>query len=173
MTAPKSSLMQFVRGAVGITKASLSMDAAKRETQEERYRICANCPSNDLGKCGACGCWIGPKVRLAGETCPQSHWLPEGNVEAIDVVSPGRVALPVWEDRISKCMACDRRRVEPGSPVGFCSIMSKQGCCNSTHEAQELSVIASFPQRRCPIEVWNNAEAPRADIPAAAIPARK
>lgn len=41
-----------------------------------RLRVCRNCVCNaeDRSRCGACGCFVGPKVMLTTESCPKGYW---------------------------------------------------------------------------------------------------
>ncbi len=71
---PKSSIASVARGAIGLAKATADVDAADRLTVEQRFETCQACPHNDCGQCLKCGCWIGSKVRVAKERCPNNTW---------------------------------------------------------------------------------------------------
>jgi hypothetical protein len=68
------SVGDLVRGAVGVAKAALGVQAAPDETVRARWAECLACDSHDAGRCTACGCFTGAKVRVAGETCPRGKW---------------------------------------------------------------------------------------------------
>lgn len=65
---------RLIKGAVGLAKAHAGIDKADDETVSERFRQCLACEHHDHGKCGKCGCWIGPKIRVKGEACPVGRW---------------------------------------------------------------------------------------------------
>lgn len=73
---------KIVRGAVGLAKAALGVDAVPRETSTARREICLACDrsrvvSVGVGKvrqCDECGCVIAAKVKIASERCPLGKW---------------------------------------------------------------------------------------------------
>ena len=69
-----------VKGAVGVAKAAFGMNAASSDDYKARWAICLSCDQHDAGRCLACGCFTGAKVRVARESCPMSKWVA---VEAI------------------------------------------------------------------------------------------
>ena len=71
-TAPKVG--DLVRGAVGVAKAALGVQPAPAEVVRERWAACLACEDHDCGRCMACGCFTGAKVRVAGESCPRGVW---------------------------------------------------------------------------------------------------
>jgi len=68
------SVGDLVRGAVGVAKAALGVQAASDEVVRARWAACMACESHDCGRCTACGCFTGAKVRVAGESCPRAIW---------------------------------------------------------------------------------------------------
>jgi hypothetical protein len=91
----------LVRGAVGVAKAALGVQAAPTEVVRARWAACLACEDHDCGKCSACGCFTGAKVRVAGESCPRGAWV------AVTVGSSDEVA-----------------RSAPSAPGG-----TRRGCC--------------------------------------------
>ncbi len=65
----------MVRGAVGVAKAALGVQAAPVEVVRARWAACLACAEHDCGRCIACGCFTGAKVRVAGESCPRGVWV--------------------------------------------------------------------------------------------------
>jgi hypothetical protein len=76
--APKKTgfVERMARGMVGLGKAAMGIDKAPRRVVEFRLSVCQACPHHDDGKCGACGCWLGAKTKIAGEACPIGSWGP-------------------------------------------------------------------------------------------------
>ena len=68
------SVGDLVRGAVGVAKAALGVHAAPDETVRARWAACLACDAHDCGRCTACGCFTGAKIRVAGESCPRGVW---------------------------------------------------------------------------------------------------
>ncbi len=68
----------LLHGAVGVAKAGLGVDAAPADVVKSRWELCSTCDQHDCGRCEACGCFTGAKVRLAGESCPQGKWVAVG-----------------------------------------------------------------------------------------------
>lgn len=68
------TVSDLVRGAVGVAKAALGVQAAPAEVVRERWAACLACAEHDCGKCTACGCFTGAKIRVAGESCPRGMW---------------------------------------------------------------------------------------------------
>jgi len=64
----------ILKGAVGLAKAHLGIDAADKETVESRQATCLGCDRFDFGKCKECGCYLHAKVRIKSETCPIGRW---------------------------------------------------------------------------------------------------
>jgi hypothetical protein len=71
---PRRSIVSAARGAIGLAKATAGINAADRDTIEQRYATCQACPHNDCGQCQRCGCWIAPKIRIRSENCPLGTW---------------------------------------------------------------------------------------------------
>lgn len=69
------SIGDLVRGAVGVAKASLGVQAAPDETVRSRWAACLACDAHDCGRCRECGCFTGAKIRVAGESCPRGVWV--------------------------------------------------------------------------------------------------
>jgi hypothetical protein len=59
---------KFVAATVG------ALPMAGDEEVSRRSAACLGCEHFDLGRCRACGCYLWPKVRLAGERCPEERW---------------------------------------------------------------------------------------------------
>ena len=91
----------LVRGAVGVAKAALGVQAAPADVVRERWAACLACESHDCGRCTACGCFTGAKIRVAGESCPRGAWV------AVTVGSSDEAA-----------------RVAPSAPNA-----TRRGCC--------------------------------------------
>jgi len=68
------SVSDLVRGAVGVAKAALGVQAACDETVRSRWAACLECDAHDCGRCRECGCFTGAKIRVAGESCPRGKW---------------------------------------------------------------------------------------------------
>lgn len=67
--------IDFIKGAVKLAKAELSIDKASADTIELRKKMCIPCDQNDIGCCIACGgCYIHAKIRLRREFCPDGKW---------------------------------------------------------------------------------------------------
>ena len=65
----------LVRGAVGVAKAALGVQAAPAAVVRERWGHCLACLKHDCGRCLVCGCFTGAKIRVAGESCPERKWV--------------------------------------------------------------------------------------------------
>lgn len=78
-----------LKGAVGLAKVALGMDAAPDAVIAERRDACRMCdratrnPSpryvasmglSSLSRCLECKCFIAAKTKLAGERCPLGKW---------------------------------------------------------------------------------------------------
>ncbi|MFW6002226.1 MAG: hypothetical protein ACOCQD_02715 [archaeon] len=84
MSDKKLGFKDYVKGAKGISKASLGVDAASEQIIQERFQICLNCPklivkqkklsNKKFFKCGACGCFLGYKIKIKSEKCPLNKW---------------------------------------------------------------------------------------------------
>jgi len=74
----KPGVGDIVRGAVGVAKAALGVQVAPVNAVIDRWSICSSCDQHDCGRCKACGCFTGAKVRVAGESCPQGKWTAVG-----------------------------------------------------------------------------------------------
>lgn len=75
--AKRPGVGQMVKGAIGLAKATAGIDEADDGTIRLRFARCVTCPSHDAGRCDSCGCWIGPKIRVASESCPEGRWPAE------------------------------------------------------------------------------------------------
>lgn len=73
-TNQSPSVGDLVRGAVGVAKAALGVQAATDEVVRARWAACLACDAHDCGRCTACGCFTGAKVRVASEACPRGVW---------------------------------------------------------------------------------------------------
>jgi len=65
---------QLAKGALGIAKDVLGIDAAADDVVSARWSICSNCQENDRGVCAKCGCHLSAKSRIGSETCPLGKW---------------------------------------------------------------------------------------------------
>jgi hypothetical protein len=78
MKDDKLSIKDILKGAEGITKATLGIDKSTKELYSTRINICKKCPymveSNDNMKCKECGCFLRFKARLNKEKCPLGKW---------------------------------------------------------------------------------------------------
>lgn len=70
----KRSAMDFLRGAKGLLKAELGMDAVSLEVLQQRRASCEGCRHYEFGVCGKCGCYLAAKARDAKEKCPIGRW---------------------------------------------------------------------------------------------------
>lgn len=69
------SLSRFIRGAIGVTKATLGIDVAPASVVVGRRKECHRCPERvHGGVCRACGCAIKPKTMVDSEVCPKGRW---------------------------------------------------------------------------------------------------
>lgn len=64
----------IVHGAIGLAKAGLGIDAAGRELEAKRHRICWGCDRRKGLLCGECGCLLMAKIKVKSEACPLSKW---------------------------------------------------------------------------------------------------
>lgn len=71
---PKVSIVQVLRGALGITKAQLGIDPATAETIFSRKSVCLACEHYEFGTCVKCSCWLSKKVLIDSESCPVGKW---------------------------------------------------------------------------------------------------
>ena len=69
-----SRIEKLRKGVVGIAKATLGIGLASEFEIEARRSICEVCEFRQGGSCGACGCYISPKTKLAEEKCPKGFW---------------------------------------------------------------------------------------------------
>jgi len=88
----RGGLSWLIKGAAGLAKAKLGIDAAPEWVQHVRRRTCMDCPQaimvdGKLAKCRACGCHLMPKTSLAHEHCPEGRWPAAVRVA---IVQPGR-----------------------------------------------------------------------------------
>ena len=80
----------YVKGAIGLTKAVLHIDRAPHAVIMERRGFCRSCefatrnPKPQFAKftgltnrsrCTICQCFIVAKTVIAGESCPKEKWL--------------------------------------------------------------------------------------------------
>lgn len=74
-----ASIGRMANGIVGTAKAHFGVGAASELAVADRYKICEPCPLNRFGKClhADCGCFIGAKIRVASESCPDKKWESE------------------------------------------------------------------------------------------------
>ena len=57
---------------------------ASAKLQAERKAICGKCEKlQQANRCGACGCFIAPKVVLAASSCPDRKWMSVADALAI------------------------------------------------------------------------------------------
>tara|TARA_Y100000310_G_scaffold295800_1_gene327493 strand:- start:265 stop:606 length:342 start_codon:yes stop_codon:yes gene_type:complete len=74
-----SRASKLLKGAKGIAKSTLGIDIAGKDTIKIRRQICEDCDKRKDKRCGACGCYIVHKTRLASESCPNGYWVAEDN----------------------------------------------------------------------------------------------
>lgn len=68
---------KYINGAIGLTKSFLNIGIAPVEVRQERLRICLSCEyyvEKRYKKCGVCGCYLIPKIKLKSESCPKGKW---------------------------------------------------------------------------------------------------
>lgn len=84
---PCKGVTRIVHGSIGLAKAALRIDSVSETVRAERLRACRTCAHSSkhptrrsedglprVRMCGQCRCWIGAKVRVAGEACPIGLW---------------------------------------------------------------------------------------------------
>jgi hypothetical protein len=74
----------IMRGAVGITKSVLGVDASTPEEIAAREAACVPCPHRKhnnspdrvtgLNRCKLCRCFIKAAVRVKSKDCPDGRW---------------------------------------------------------------------------------------------------
>lgn len=97
----KPSVVDMVKGAVGVAKAAVGIGAASTEDYRARWAICMACDQHDAGRCRTCGCFTGAKVRVA-----QSHARSaSGSRSRRSRPAPSHVAESA-EIRIIRCRTC-------------------------------------------------------------------
>ena len=69
-----SRIEKLKNGVAGITKATLGIGLASEYEIQARRDICEVCEFRQGKSCGACGCFISPKTKLAKEECPKGFW---------------------------------------------------------------------------------------------------
>ena len=69
-----SRIEKLRMGVTGIAKATLGIGLASKSEIEGRRSICEVCEFRQGSSCGACGCFISPKTKLAKEQCPKGFW---------------------------------------------------------------------------------------------------
>ena len=69
-----SRIEKLRNGLAGITKATLGIGLASEFEIQARRDICEVCEFRQGKSCGACGCFISPKTKLAKEKCPKGFW---------------------------------------------------------------------------------------------------
>jgi hypothetical protein len=68
-------MLRYLRGAVGIAKADMGVDAADPDVVARRKVICLACkPHYDFGTCNKCTCWLAKKIVVKSEKCPIGKW---------------------------------------------------------------------------------------------------
>jgi len=65
---------QLAKGAIGMAKDALGIDAASDDVVSARWATCMSCAENDRGVCAKCGCHLSAKSRIGSETCPLGKW---------------------------------------------------------------------------------------------------
>lgn len=74
-TIEKTTALQKIKeGVKGITKATLGIGLASKQEIEARRLICNACEFKKGPMCGACGCLLIPKTKVADEKCPKGFW---------------------------------------------------------------------------------------------------
>jgi len=71
---PSVGIVGAIAGAAKMAASHLGINATANEKVTQRTAICSSCPSNDLGRCSECGCYLWAKVRQANERCPVGKW---------------------------------------------------------------------------------------------------
>lgn len=72
---PKGIVRRIAHGAAGLAKVAAGADRADKATVTARLAVCGDCEQGAGRRlCGACGCVIKVKVRLASEACPEGKW---------------------------------------------------------------------------------------------------
>jgi len=66
--------MNVFKGAVGIAKSRIGIDAASKYLTSLRRGICAECPERSGWFCKMCLCLIHEKSRVKSEKCPLDLW---------------------------------------------------------------------------------------------------
>tara|TARA_R110002020_G_scaffold15801_5_gene56401 strand:- start:8154 stop:8570 length:417 start_codon:yes stop_codon:yes gene_type:complete len=75
VTTSKISKLQKIKdGVLGITRAALGLGLASQHEIDARRAICNACEYKKGKICGACGCLLNAKTKLAKEQCPKGFW---------------------------------------------------------------------------------------------------
>ena len=70
---------KIAHGASGIAKAALGIDRVDGASWARRRAVCVACEHSThsggrLSRCKLCDCFIGAKIRVKGEQCPEGKW---------------------------------------------------------------------------------------------------
>ena len=71
---------RLARGVRGVSRAALAAVTGVGGVEPRVYHLrlaaCAGCPSRVVrsNSCAECGCFLGPKAKLADEKCPRGAW---------------------------------------------------------------------------------------------------
>ncbi len=71
------TLAEVVRGVGEVARAALGLDLADAVVVQARKRTCTSCEhrvEDPLPRCLQCGCFLRPKLALAGQSCPLERW---------------------------------------------------------------------------------------------------
>lgn len=68
------SAKNVIVGGYQTAKVYAGIDAPPQEVVQQRYDLCNACEHNIAGQCGLCSCYIGTKIRLASQFCPDHRW---------------------------------------------------------------------------------------------------
>ncbi|MBI1335506.1 MAG: hypothetical protein GC164_00930 [Phycisphaera sp.] len=89
LTAYLEGARVLVRGALGVSRATVGVDRVGEQTFVDRKRICASCEAasprkatgiqglkllTPMSRCKDCHCLIQLKTSLATERCPRGKW---------------------------------------------------------------------------------------------------
>ena len=76
-------LNKYKKGALGLSKFYLGIDKSDDMMADRRRAICMECPKLKADnrkiatykyKCGECGCFMEPKIKIKTEKCPLNKW---------------------------------------------------------------------------------------------------
>jgi hypothetical protein len=87
MAEHNNDLKSLLQGLIDSTGKLIKYGSVSKEIADARFEICRSCEhfSHSSGRCGLCGCFMRPKVRIAAASCPDEpkRWQSEITEEAL------------------------------------------------------------------------------------------